>query len=125
MRGAQGTRAHRQSGLSLLWFIFVVVVVLVVAIVGFRVLPAYIEYFSVEKALQQSMDEVRDMNSSAEIRRQFQRKADAGYIESVDAKSIEIERQGNEFVATIDWTRKLHLVGNMSLLLEFHASARR
>ena len=72
-----------------------------------------------------AMAEVRDMNSSSEIRRQFQRKVDAGYIESVDAKSIEIDKVGNEFVATIDWTRKLHLVGNVSLLIEFHVVARR
>jgi len=46
--------AGRQSGLSIISFLFVVVVALVVTVVGFRVLPAYIEYFSVKSALVQS-----------------------------------------------------------------------
>ena len=117
--------APKQSGLSLLWFIFVVAVVLVVAVVGFRVMPAYIEYFSVERALKQSLQEVRDLNSTNELRRQFQKKADAGYIESVDGRNVEVEKVGNEYYATIEWTRKLHLVGNASLLLEFQAAAKR
>ena len=116
---------RQQSGLSLLWFMFVVAVVLVVTVVGFRVLPAYIEYYSVERALGQALAEVRDLNNSGELRRAFQKKVDAGYIESVDGRSIEVEKIGNEFYATVEWTRKLHLVGNVSLLIEFQAAAKR
>ena len=116
---------RRQSGLSMIGFLFVVIVVLVVVVVGFRVMPAYIEYFSVERALKQSLQEVRDLNSTNELRRQFQKKADAGYIESVDGRNVEVEKVGNEYYATIEWTRKLHLVGNASLLLEFQAAAKR
>jgi hypothetical protein len=117
--------AGRQAGVSLLWFIFVIAVVLVVAIVGFRVLPAYIEFFSVEKALGETLREVQNVNNTSEIRKQFQRKADAGYIESVDGKSIEMEKVGNDYIASVEWTRKLHLIGNASLLLEFRATSKR
>jgi len=116
---------RKQSGLSMLWFLFVVVVALITTVVGFRVLPAYIEYFSVQKALQESLRDVRDLNATSELRRNFQKKADAGYIESVDGRDIEVKKVGNEFVANVSWTRKLHLVGNASLLLEFDAVATR
>jgi len=116
---------RKQSGLSILWFIFVVVVALIATVVGFRVLPAYIEYFSIQKALQESLRDVRDLNATSELRRSFQKKADAGYIESVDGRDIEIKKVGNEFTANVVWTRKLHLVGNASLLLEFEAVATR
>ena len=49
-----------QSGLTLIGFIFVAAVVLTVAMVGFRVLPSYIEYFSVEKTLKQTLLNARD-----------------------------------------------------------------
>jgi hypothetical protein len=117
--------ARRQSGLSMLWFMFVLVVMLVVAVVGFRVLPAYIEYFSVEKALNEALKDVQNPQNSNDVRNRFQRKADAGYIESVGGRNIEMERVGNEYIATVDWTRKLPLVGNASLLLEFHVQAKR
>ena len=116
---------RRQSGLSMIGFLFVVIVVLVVVVVGFRVMPAYIEYFSVQKALNQTLYEARDLNDSADVRKGFQRKADAGYIESVTGRDIEITRDGNAFVATIEWTRKLPLVANVSLLVEFEAKASR
>jgi len=119
-------RSNRnQSGLSLVGFVFVIAVLLVVALLGFRILPAYIEYFSVQKALQQSLQDVRDLNATAELRRNFQRKVDAGYIESVDGRDVEIKKVGNEWVASVVWSRKLHLVGNASLLLEFEATALR
>src|SRR5262245_49474342 len=114
---------RKQSGLSLFGFVFVVAVVLIAALVGFRVLPSYIEFFSVEKALKQSLQDARDFSSSAELRKSFQRKADAGYIESVQGRDIEVRKEGNDLVATVAWTRKLHLVGNASLLLEFEARA--
>ena len=116
---------RKQSGLSMLWFLFVVVVVLVVTVVGFRVLPAYIEYFSVQKALQQSLQEVKDLNATTELRRSFQKRADAGYIESVEGRDIDVKKVGNDYVASIAWTRKLHLVGNASLLLELEVTATR
>ena len=115
--------ARRQSGLSMVGFLFVVVVALVVAIVGFRVLPAYIEYFSVQRALTQTLFEVDDLNNSAELRRRFQKHVDAGYVESVGGRDIELKKVGNEFVATLEWTRKLHLLSNVSLLIEFETKA--
>jgi len=86
-------------------------------------MPAYIEYYSIQKALQQSLDDAKDLNSAAEIRSAFQRRADAGYIESVDGKDIEVTKTKNEVTASVSWTRKLPMVANASILLDFEASA--
>jgi hypothetical protein len=114
-----------QRGLSMIGFLFVAVVVVVCVMLGFRVAPSYIEYYSVEKALQRALNETKDLNSQLEIRKSFQRFADAGYIESVTEKDIEIVKNKNEITATASWTRKLPLVANASLLLDFEASATR
>ena len=39
------------------------------------------------------------------------------------ALDIEVTKEGNTLVATAAWSKTLHLVGNMSLLLEFEATA--
>ena len=114
-----------QGGLTMIGFLFVAAVAVVVALVGFRVTPAYIEYFSVQKALQQAIEEVKDPTASADVRRAFQKRVDSGYIESVRGSDIEITKDRNVVTASAGWTRKLHLVGNVSLLLEFDASATR
>jgi hypothetical protein len=116
------TRA-RQSGVSLLGFIFVAAVVLSLAMIGFRVLPAYIEYFAVEKALQQTLEVSREGVTLSEFRRDFDLKASVGYIESVRGTDVELAKQNNKLVASASWTRTLPLAGNVSLLLDFNASA--
>jgi hypothetical protein len=116
---------RKQQGVSIVGFVFVAVVIVAVAMVGFRVTPAYIEYYSVQKALQRSLDEARDRGSTREIQIAFQRFADSGYIESVRGADVEVTRQGNEIVASVAWTRKLHMVANASLFLEFEAVASR
>ena len=51
--------------------------------------------------------------------------ADAGYIESVNGKDIDVVKNKNEVTASASWTRKLPLVANVSLLLDFEATATR
>ena len=115
----------RQRGLSMLGFLFVAAVVVSCVMVGFRVMPAYIEYYSVTKALEQALVDAKDLNSAAEVRSAFQKRADAGYIESVTGRDIEVTKTKNEVTASVSWTRKLPLVANVSLFLDFEASATR
>src|SRR5256884_9515143 len=91
---------HRQSGLTIIGFVFVAAVVLSVAMIGFRVLPSYIEYFSVEKTLKQTLLNARDGITLAEFRKDFDLKASADYIDSVRGSDVELNKQGNRLVAT-------------------------
>jgi uncharacterized protein DUF4845 len=115
----------RQSGISIIGFVFVAAVVLTVAMIGFRVLPSYIEYFSVEKILRQILANAGDSVTLAQVRKDFDLRSGADYIESVRPSDIELSKEGNEIVISASWTNTLHLVGNVSLLLEFDASASR
>lgn len=115
----------QQAGLTMWGFLFVTAVVVALVMLGFRVTPSYIEYYSVQKALEQALTDARDVNSTADIRAAFQRRADAGYIESVSGRDIEVTKSRNQVTASASWTRKLSLFGNVSLLLEFEASATR
>jgi hypothetical protein len=115
---------HSERGITILGFLFVAAVVITVALVGFRIMPAYIEYFAVQKALQTALDDAPTGNL-AEVRRAFDRKAGAGYIESVRPSDIQISRQGGAITATASWQRVLPMIGNASILLDFDASATR
>jgi hypothetical protein len=116
---------HRQSGLTIIGFIFVAAVVVSLALLGFRVMPSYIEYFSVSRILKQMMIDSRDGVTQAEIRRDFDRRAGADYIDSVHPSDIELTKEGNVITVTATWTSTLHLFGNVSLLLDFQTSASR
>lgn len=105
-------------------FLFVAAVVLVVALLGFRVIPAYIEYYSVQKTLQGALADSPDL-SRADIRKRIDRRLGAEYIDSLQANDVDVSRVGNVTTASASWQTKLHLFGNASLLLDFDASASR
>ncbi len=65
--------AQKERGLSMTGFLFTTVVVITVALIAFRVGPSYIEYFTVQKALDQTMLEVQNP-TIAEIKRSMDRR---------------------------------------------------
>ncbi|MFO1324066.1 MAG: DUF4845 domain-containing protein [Burkholderiales bacterium] len=117
-------RQRAQRGLSMVGFLFVAAVLLVVALLAFRMIPAYIEYYTVQRALENALVETNDP-TLANVRRLVERKLDADYADAVTAKDVEVVRNGNNVTASVSWDRKLPLVHNVSLLLEFEARATR
>ncbi len=119
----QDTR--RQRGITMFGFLFVAAVVMVVVMLGFRIAPAVIEYYSVKAALNEALQEVKDPTGVADVQKAFQRRIDAGYIESVSGKDVEFTKERNTVTASVSWTRTLHLVANASLVLDFDVTATR
>ena len=105
-------------------FLFVAAVVLVVAMVSFRMIPAYIEYYTIQRALEGALADSNDL-SVVTIRRAMDRRLAADYADAVAAKDVEVTKTGNAITASVSWQKQLHMVGNVSLLLDFDASASR
>ena len=114
---------HRQRGLTMTGFLFTAIVAVAVVMIGFRMVPPYIEYFTVKKIMAKTLDDSKQGFSLYQFRRDFDLKASADYIDSVQGSDIQVAKEGNALVATASWTRTLHLIGNVSLLLEFEAVA--
>ena len=114
---------RRQRGLSLVGFIFVAAFVMLAVMVGFRMVPAYIEAYTVKKVMTDTLAKTKDGFTLYQFRRDFDLKASADYIDSVKGSDIEVAKEGNTLVATASWQRILHLVGNVSLLLDFEETA--
>ena len=115
---------HRQRGLTMTGFIFTTIVVVAAVMIGFRTMPSYIEYFTVKKILTQILDSTQGGPVTlVDVRRAFDRRSGADYVESVTASDVELQKNGNQVTLTAAWTKTLHLVGNVSLLLDFEASA--
>jgi hypothetical protein len=114
-----------QLGLSMIGFLFVAIVVVVVAMIGFRVTPAYIEYFAVQRAMEETLSQMRDISSAQEFRRAIDGRLNVNYVEAVKPSDFEFKKQGNVITVTASWERRLHIAGNAFILLEFEAVATR
>ena len=51
----RSTLRKDQSGLTILGFLLVAAVVVIFAMVGFRVVPSYVEYYAVKRSLDDTM----------------------------------------------------------------------
>jgi hypothetical protein len=114
----------RQRGLSMLGFLFVAAVVLAVALLAFRMVPAYIEYFTIQKALDGALADSNDLSVTS-IRKAMDRRLSADYADAISAKDVDVTKSGNTITASVSWEKKLPVVKNVSILLEFDASASR
>jgi len=113
-----------QAGLTIFGFLLVAAVVVIFAMVGFRVVPSYIEYFAVKKSLEDTMrGGGADPNNPGPFRRDLERRLQTSYVENVKAADAIITRNGGQVTAEIAWERRLHMFGNASILLEFETSA--
>jgi hypothetical protein len=115
---------HRQRGLSMIGFLFVAIVVVVVAIVGFRMVPSYVEYFTIQSAVEKSLRDAPDPTPQV-VRRSFEKYIAADYIDSVTHNDLVVSKEGNVITASVSWQKQLHMVGNVSLLLDFDVQAQR
>jgi Tfp pilus assembly major pilin PilA len=116
--------SKRQQGLTIIGFLLVAAIVVGIALIGFRMLPAYIEYFTVKKAVAGALEDAVD-GQPATVRKFFERRIDADYVDSVNWRDLEVTKEGNQIVGNISWERRLPLVYNVSLLLDFEVSEAR
>jgi hypothetical protein len=124
--GSPGGLPARARGLTIIGFLLVAAVVVIFAMVGFRVIPSYIEYQSVRKALDDTMrGGTVDPNNPAAFRAELARRLQTSYVEDVKASDVILQRKGTQVTAELAWERRLHMFGNMYILLEFEATSAR
>ena len=107
-----------QHGLSMPFFLVVAVLVVFGAIAFMKIGPAYMEYFTVKKAVNAVAAEGRT-GTVAEVRRGFDRRAVIDNIEVISGADLDVTKDGGEVVVSFAYSKKVGLFGNVSLLIEF------
>ncbi|HEX4333821.1 MAG TPA: DUF4845 domain-containing protein [Usitatibacter sp.] len=110
---------RQQRGVSLVNLIITLAVLGFLAIMGAKLLPAYIEYFKVKKIFATMESSGDTKGTVGEIRRSFQRRNVIEDVHSVSEQDIEISKEGGETVLTANWSTKVPLVNNISACLDF------
>lgn len=118
MRHLIGHR-ERQHGLSMIGFLFVIVIVALVAVLAMKVVPTVVEYTAIKKALVTAK---QNGTSAIEIQNAFNRARDVNYIDSVDGKDLEIVKTADGFEVSVAYEKRIPLVGPASLVLDYQAS---
>lgn len=114
----------QQRGVTMIGFLFVASVLVMVALLGMKLVPAYIEFFSVKKILAtMGQDSNLKSKSNGEIRNDFIKRAGVNYVTVVKPEDLSIDRRNGVTVITADYAFRTKLVGNISLVVDFSASS--
>ena len=109
----------KQRGLSLIGLIVVLGVLGFLGVMAAKLMPAYIEYFSVKKMFA-TMEQSGDLKGTVrDIRRGFDTRNAIEDVKSIRGEDLEVTKEGGETVITATWAVKIPMVGNASACLDF------
>ena len=112
-----------QRGIGVFGIFVVGAMVVCSAILLMKLVPAYLEYFSVKKALAtMAKDPELKSMTTPEIKKSFQRRADVDNITSVKGDDIEVSKSGGIPVVSVSYSVKIPIVANLSAWIDFNSS---
>jgi Tfp pilus assembly protein PilE len=114
---------NKQRGIGLGPLVAVLFVVVIVAIMGLKIAPSYMEYFKIKSGVQAIAREKQNATPS-DIRKQFESRATIDDISSVKATDLEITKEGNEVVISTAYRKEIPLFANVGVYIDFAATSR-
>ena len=117
-------RKHTR-GITLIGFLFLLLIVGFFGYLGMRLVPMYIEYMGVVKSMEQVRAEPGARNwSPEEVRRSLAFKFSTQYVDesAIPPESIQVIRQGGSSTLRIRYERRVPFIHNLELLGTFDKS---
>lgn len=113
-----------QRGFSLNQVMIGGVVFALLALLAMKVLPDWIEYGKVVKAVKATAIDTSLKDASVpQVRAAFARRAEIDEIKSITPQDIDITKEGGELVIAFEYTKKVPLFANVSLVFDFEGSS--
>jgi hypothetical protein len=111
--------------MGMLGIVFLCIVIVMGAIGGLKIAPAYIEYFHIKKAVTSIVQSGEARRGTVgDIRTAFELRRAIDDFEAVTAKDLEISKEGNEVVVSFSYPKRIPLFANVNLLIDFAGSSR-
>lgn len=113
---------RKQAGVTLSGLLIWGVIISVVAIIGIKVTPEVIEFYKIKQSVESTASQSGG-KTVGEIRAAFDRYANINQIEAIKGADLDISKNGNQVVVAFAYERRVPLVANVSLLIDFQGSS--
>ena len=114
----------RQRGMGFGSFVLGAFVLVLLAIFGFRLIPAYIQDAQINSIFREiSTDPDMQKASPHDIKNSFDRRASVDAITAIKADDIDISDDGGRPVLSASYSVKIPVLANISLIIEFNPSS--
>jgi Tfp pilus assembly protein PilE len=111
-----------QSGVTLMGLFIALAIVIVVALLAMRLVPAYMEYATAKSAIEAIARE-RTAQSPQEVRRAFDARAAIDNITVVKAADLEISKDGAGLAIGFAYRKEVPLFANLGVYIDFAANS--
>ena len=111
----------RQQGLTLISIIFILGLIGFFVLLTLKVVPIYLDHGKVKSALE-ALKATPELETKGEfeIRDSLSKRFNINYVYDVTKDNITIIKHGNYVKVDIEYETVVKLIGNLSLLAEFH-----
>lgn len=112
-----------QSGVSLIGVMIGGAVLTALLLVGLKLVPVISEYMGVKRSMLAVVGGANPQTATvSELRSAFTKRAMVDDVTTVTASDLDITKEDGRIVMSIEYSRKVKLFGNVSLLIDFSAS---
>ncbi len=116
--------SRSQRGVTLFGLLFWGIIVAVTAVVGMKVFPTVLEYYTVQRVV----DRIAAGNPSTvpQVRQEFDRATQVEYsIQSLTSADLVVTKDANDkVVIEFAWNKEVDLFGPVYLLIKYHGKSR-
>ncbi|MGW8183270.1 MAG: DUF4845 domain-containing protein [Burkholderiales bacterium] len=111
---------HSQRGLTLSGFILWSVVVLMGLLLGFKLFPAYYEYYSIKRTFNiLAKEEPLRSLTKRDVEAAFARRAVMENIQALGPADLSITKVGGNWIIEAQYSVQVPLFGNLSACMDF------
>jgi len=113
----------RQQGITLIGFLFIIMIAGFFAYMGMKLWPPYYHYFGVERGLKELSQEDLSGRSRDEIRRDFMFKLSFQYADQeIKPEDIHFESRDGATIFHVSYDKRVHFLYNIDFLIHFDKS---
>ena len=114
---------RKQRGITMLGFLITLCLVIFFAYCAMKIVPMYIEYYSVKKALASIASDAQAADATKEkIRSNFARHMQIDYVATVKPEMLKIESTDTGYNLIMNYERREPLFANLDVVGKFHAN---
>lgn len=110
----------QQQGMTFFGLLVVGILLAFAGVVLAQVVPTYVEFMAVEKAVQKASTGT----TVSDVRGLFDKAAQIDDIKSISGKDLDIGKEGDRVVVSFAYSREIHLTGPAYLLMKYEGQSK-
>ncbi|WP_256645367.1 DUF4845 domain-containing protein [Thermomonas paludicola] len=110
-----------QRGMTMVGFLLTLTLLIFFAFVAMKIVPMYIEFYSVKKIMATVANNPEAASGKDKIRSLFARSLQIDYVKVIKPEMLKIESTDGGYNLVMDYERRESLMANLDVVGKFHA----